>query len=209
MLQVRSLRYRTETSTWRNRRRICMRQDRQKTIGTPQKHATVDATFTDHSNLRRASYVVFATAFAPLIGRPVKGPPTEATENTGRRSWPSWRPGFRPLSTSLGRKSSLLTCLLSAKHRLPVYGLRPHYPHVQAWAARVLEIPAVAERHHTLNDFKAVLATKKQETEKTAAKLRSEFRSWLRTKAALSSLPTAFCLKTLISTLGQIERLTW
>lgn len=138
----------------------------------PQKRAIVDRYLHwHHGNLRRAAYVVFAAVYAPLIGRPViDALLTEATETRGKafaqlEAWLTASPFLAGAEVSLADISAI--CEVTG-HQFMEFDLTP-YPHVQAWAARVLEIPAVAEGHQPLNGFKAMLAAKKQEAAEKAA----------------------------------------
>ena len=49
-------------------------------------------------------------------------------------------------------------------HSLVAFDLSP-YPQVQAWVARLFEIPAVTEGHQGLEAFKTMLAAKQRETQ--------------------------------------------
>ena len=138
----------------------------------PQKRALVDRYLHwHHGNLRRGAYVVYATVFAPMMNRPVAevtladAVEIRAKSFTQLETWLTATPYLAGSEVSIADISAV--CEVTGQE-LTHFDLTP-YPHVQAWVARLFEIPAVVEGHQGLNAFKAMLAAKQAEAAQKAA----------------------------------------
>ena len=137
----------------------------------PQRRALVDRYLHwHHGGLRRGAMVVFATVFAPMMGKTIpEALVAEAAEIRAKgfsqlEAWLTATPYLAGSEVSIADISAL--CEVTG-HRLVDFDLTP-YPHVQAWVTRMFEIPAVAEGHQALTGLKAQIDAKRQEAAKEA-----------------------------------------
>jgi glutathione S-transferase len=123
----------------------------------PQKRAVVDRYLYWHGgNLRKATIVMAGQFFFPVMGRTMPEVTlNDAIEARAKafaqvETWLTESPYIAGNEVSIADLSAL--CEIT-NQRLVNFDLSP-YPHIQAWIARLFEIPAVAETHLALDQFK-------------------------------------------------------
>lgn len=140
----------------------------------PQKRALVDRYLHwHHSNLRRAAIPVYAQTIDPLLGRTkpeaiiADGIEARTRSFVQLEDWLSQSPYIAGTEMTI---ADLAAVCEVAMQSLVDFDLTP-YPHVQAWASRIFQIPEVVEVHQGMEGFKAMLNAKKREQ---AEKARAE-----------------------------------